>query len=162
VALAAPRYRPRVVATLWLTLLSILAVSQSAHLFEHVAQMVQIHILGLSGANAQGIVGQLNIEWVHFIWNTWVLVAIVTLLPRFPRNWWLIGVALLAGWHLLEHAVIMVTYLRTGTVGSPGLLSAGGLINGGLPLARPDLHFLYNLAETIPLLVGWRVEIKKA
>ena len=55
----------------------------------------------------------------------------------------------------------MATYLRTGVVGSPGLLSAGGLI-GGLPLARPDLHFLYNLAETIPLLVGWRVEFRRA
>jgi hypothetical protein len=160
-ALQVARYRPRVVATVWLTLLSILAVSQTLHLFEHVAQMVQIHILGLAGANAQGIVGQLNIEWVHFIWNGWVLVTLVVLLPRFPRNWWLIGVALFAGWHLLEHAVIMATYLRTGVVGSPGLLSAAGLINGGLPLARPDLHFLYNLVETIPLLIGWRVELKR-
>ena len=142
-------------------LLSILAGSQTVHLFEHVAQMVQIHILALSGTSAQGIVGQLNIEWVHFIWNAWVFLAVVMLLPRFPRNWWLIGVALLAGWHLFEHSVIMATYLRTGVVGSPGLLSAGGLI-GGLPLARPDLHFLYNLAETIPLLVGWRVEFRRA
>jgi hypothetical protein len=56
----------------------------------------------------------------------------------------------------------MSTYLRTGVVGSPGLLSAGGLIAGGLPLARPDLHFLYNVAETLPLLFGWKVELEKA
>ena len=155
-------FRPRVVATPWLTLLSILAVSQTAHLFEHVAQMVQIHILGLSGPAARGIVGQLDIEWVHFIWNAWVLVALVILLPRFRRNWWLIGVTLFAGWHLLEHVVMIATYLRTGVVGSPGFLSAGGLIAGGLPIARPDLHFLYNLAETIPLLIGWKVELDRA
>ncbi len=143
-------------------LLSILAVSQTAHLLEHVAQMVEIHILGLSGPNARGIVGQLDIEWVHFSWNAWVLLALVILVPRFRRNWWLIGVALFAGWHLFEHAVIMATYLRTGVAGSPGFLSAGGLIGGGLPLARPDLHFLYNLAETIPLLIGWKVELKTA
>ena len=119
------RSRPRGVATPWLTLLSILAVSQTAHLFEHVAQMVQIHILGLSGPPARGVVGQLDIEWVHFIWNAWVLLALVILVPRFRGNWWLIGVALFAGWHLLEHAVIMATYLTTGVVGSPGFLSAG-------------------------------------
>jgi hypothetical protein len=155
-------YRPRVVATPWLTLLSILAVSQTAHLFEHVAQMVQIHTLGLTGPAARGIVGQLDIEWVHFIWNAWVLVALVILVPRFRRNWWLIGVTVFAGWHLLEHVVMIATYLRTGVVGSPGFLSAGGLIAGGLPLARPDLHFLYNLAETIPLLIGWKVELERA
>jgi hypothetical protein len=31
-----------------------------------------------------------------------------------------------------------------------------------LPIARPDLHFVYNLAETIPLLVGWKVELERA
>jgi len=91
-----------------------------------------------------------------------VLVALVILAPRFRRNWWLIGVTLFAGWHLFEHAVIMATYLRTGVIGSPGLLSAGGPIGGGLPLARPDLHFLYNLAEILPLLLGWKVELEKA
>ena len=156
------RYRPRVVARPWLTILSILAVSQTAHLFEHVAQMAQIHVLGLSGTGARGVVGQLDIEWVHFIWNSWVFIALVILVPRFRRNWWLIGVTLFAGWHLFEHVVIMATYLRTGVIGSSGLLSAGGLIAGGLPLARPDLHFLYNLAETLPLLVAWKVELDKA
>ena len=91
-----------------------------------------------------------------------MLVALVILAPRFRRNWWLIGVTLFAGWHLFEHAVIMATYLRTGVIGSPGLLSAGGPIGGGLPLARPDLHFLYNLAEILPLLLGWKVELEKA
>jgi hypothetical protein len=124
--------------------------------------MVQIHILGLSGAAARGVVGQLDIEWVHFIWNIWVFLALVILVPRFRGNWWLVGVMLFAGWHLLEHAVMIATYLRTGLVGSPGFLSAGGLIGGGLPLARPDLHFVYNLAETTPLLIGWKVEIDKA
>ncbi len=162
VAVPIARYRPRVVATGWLTLLSILAVSQTLHLFEHVAQVVQVHVLGLSGASAQGLVGQLNIEWVHFIWNGWVFAALLILLPRFRTNWWLVATVVLAGWHLAEHIVIMATYLSTGVVGSPGLLSAGGLISSGLPLARPDLHFFYNLAETIPLLIGWRVELNRA
>jgi len=154
-------YPDRLVATPWLALLGFLAVSQTAHLLAHVAQMVQIHVLHLSGANAQGIVGQLNIEWVHFIWNALVLIALLSLAPHFRSNPWLIAVAPLAAWHFVEHSVMIATYIQTGVSGSPGLLSSGGLIFGGLPIARPDLHFLYNLVETGPLLVAWLVEIRK-
>lgn len=152
----------RIVANPWLAALGFLALSQTAHLLEHVAQMVQIHLLHLTGANAQGIVGQLNIEWVHFTWNAFVLVAVLVLLPRYPRNVWLIAVAPLAAWHFAEHCVIIATYLRSGVAGTPGLLSSGGLIAGGLPVPRPDLHFLYNLAETIPLLGAWIAELRRA
>ncbi|TMF82295.1 MAG: hypothetical protein E6I18_01325 [Chloroflexi bacterium] len=153
-------FADRLVATPWIALLGFLAVSQTAHLLEHVAQMVQIHVLHLSGANAQGIVGQLNIEWVHFSWNALVLVALLVLLPRFPTNPWLIAVTPLAAWHFVEHSVMIATYIQTGVSGTPGLLSSGGLLFGGLPIPRPDLHFLYNLVETIPLLVAWLVELR--
>ena len=152
----------RLVATPWIALLGLLAVSQTAHFTEHVAQMVQIHVLHLSGANAQGIVGQLNIEWVHFTWNALVLIALLVLLsvPGFRRNPWLIAVTPLAAWHFVEHSVIIATYIQTGVSGTPGLLSSGGLLFGGLPMTRPDLHFLYNLVETVPLLVAWLVEVR--
>ena len=55
----------------------------------------------------------------------------------------------------IEHISIMFTYLATGVPGTPGLLSKGGLIGGGLPLTRPDLHFLYNLIETVPLTIAF-------
>jgi hypothetical protein len=139
-------------------LLGVLALTQTAHLVEHIAQMVQIHLLHLSGASAQGILGQLNIEWVHFTWNALVLVAILVLLPHFRTNPWLIAVTPLAAWHFVEHPVLIATYLQTGVSGTPGLLSSGGLVFGGLPIPRADLHFLYNLAETLPLLLAWVVE----
>jgi hypothetical protein len=155
-------YADRLVATPWLALLGFLAVSQTAHLLEHVAQMIQIHVLHLSGANAQWIVGQLNIEWVPFIWNALVLITLVALLPHFRTNPWLLAVTPLAAWHFVEHSVMIATYLRTGVSGTPGLLSSGGLLFGGLPIARPDLHFLYNLVETVPLLGAWFVELRRA
>ena len=155
-------YADRLVATPWLALLGFLAISQTAHLVEHVAQMVQIHVLHLVGANAQGIVGQLNIEWVHFIWNAIVLVTLLVLLPHFRTNPWLIAVTPLAAWHFVEHSVMIATYMQTGVPGTPGLLSSGGLLFGGLPIARPDLHFVYNLVETIPLLAAWLVELRRA
>ena len=152
----------RLVATGWTMLLGFLALTQTAHLIEHVAQMVQIHVLHLSGASALGIVGQLNIEWVHFMWNALVLVTLLLLLPRFRTNPRLIAVTPLAAWYFVEHSVMIATYIQTGISGTPGLLSSGGLLFGGLPIARPDLHFLYNLVETAPLLVTWLVEIRRA
>jgi hypothetical protein len=71
-------------------------------------------------------------------------------------------VLLCAGRHELEHAYIMGAFLTTGVVGTPGLLSSGGALAGGLPLARPDLHFLYNLAETAPLLLAFFHQVGEA
>src|SRR2546423_6659858 len=155
-------YADRLVATPWIALLGFLAVSQTTHLLEHVAQMVQIHVLHLSGANAQGIVGQLNIEWVHFSWNALVLVTLLVLLPRFPTNPWLIAFTPLAAWHFVEHSVMIATYIQTGVSGTPGLLASGGLVFGGLPIARPDLHFSYNFVETVPMLVACIVQLRPA
>ena len=123
-------------------------------------QVTQLRVLGLSGENAHGVIGALDIEWVHFVWNAWILVAVALLLGPFRANPWLWLTLPLAAWHLAEHVVLLATYLATGEVGSPGLLAMGGLLGGGLPLARPDLHLVYNLAETLPLIIGlgwqWR------
>jgi hypothetical protein len=123
--------------------------------------MVQIHVLGLSGADARGIFGALDIEWVHFIWNTWVLLAVLVLLVRFGSNRWLWLTALLSGWHELEHAYIFSVYLSTGLSGTPGLLSQGGALGGGFPVSRPDLHFVCNLIETAPLMIAFLVEVHR-
>jgi hypothetical protein len=146
----------------WLALFLVLAVSQTGHLFEHAVQMIQIHLLGLTGKQASGVFGALNIEWGHLIWNAWVLLAVVALLAHYRHNVWLWPAALLAGWHMVEHVYIMSVFLRTGTAGTPGLLADGGAIFGGLPLTRPDLHFLYNLAETAPLLIAFLIEARRA
>jgi hypothetical protein len=144
----------------WLALFYVLVVTQGVHLLEHVAQMVQIHILGLAGPAAQGVFGPLNIEWVHFVWNTWVIVAVLVLLRHFKTNPWLWGTAVLAAWHEIEHMTIMSVYLTNGKSGTPGLLARGGLIGGGLPLSRADLHFLYNIIETVPLVSAFVYQLK--
>ncbi len=145
-----------------LALFYILVLSQVGHFLEHVAQIVQIHLLGLSGLNARGVFGTLDIEWVHFIFNSWVIIAIPILLAWFRRNPWLWATFVIAAWHEIEHVAIMAVYLSTGKAGSPGLLSRGGLIGGGLPVSRPDLHFLYNLVETIPLVIALGYQIVRS
>ena len=146
----------------WLALFYALVVTQSGHFVEHVSQMVQIHVLGLQGAAARGIFGSLDIEWVHFVWNTWVLIVVLVLLRRYGGNGWVRLSVLLTGWHELEHVYILSVYLQTGISGTPGPLSSGGLIGGGLPVSRPDLHFLYNLVETVPLVLGFLYQLHVA
>lgn len=144
----------------WMALFLVLALTQGGHVGEHVVQIFQLRVLGLTGEHAHGVFGALDIEWVHFAWNSWILLAVAILLIRFRNNPWLWLTALLAGWHLFEHLVLITTYLTTGVEGTPGLLARGGLLGGGLGIARPELHLLYNLAETLPLLIGlgreWR------
>ncbi len=64
-------------------------------------------------------------------------------------------------WHAFEHVAIMSVFLRTGIVGSPGLLARGGAIAGGLPITRPDLHFLYNLVEETLILTAYAYQLKQ-
>lgn len=147
-----------------LTLLALLTLAQLGHQFEHLVQVVQLHVLGQSPAEAHGAVGRLDIEWVHFIWNTGILVVALLIVVRFGfrSNPWLWVALAYAGWHQVEHTVLLAGYLATGTEGLPGLFAAGGLVAGGLPLARADLHFLYNIAETAPLVAAYLVERRRA
>ena len=145
----------------WLAFFFILVVTQGAHFIEHVAQMVQIHLLGLSGLQARGILGMLDIEWVHFIWNSWVLLCVVLLLFLSPKNPWLWVLLVISVWHEVEHVYIMSVYLQTGHIGAPGLLARGGAIGGGLPLSRPDLHFGYNLLEELVLIIAYLYQIQR-
>jgi hypothetical protein len=146
-----------------LTLYAGLVLSQAGHVVEHVAQMVQIHGLGIAPPHAHGVVGNLDLEWVHFVWNVGILGALGVILHRLPRNAWSWLAFGAAAWHSVEHTVILAAYLSTGMPGDPGLLAAGGVLFGGGPLARPDLHFVYNLAEAAFLATGfaasWRMAV---
>jgi hypothetical protein len=146
----------------WLAFFFVLLIAQSVHFAEHIAQMIQIHLLGLSGMQAHGIIGMLDLEWVHFIFDAvWVPICVYTLLFVYRKsNPWLWILAVIVTWHAFEHIVIMSYYLRTGIVGSPGLLAHGGAIAGGLPLIRPDLHFLYNLIEVTLILIAYTYQVK--
>src|SRR5437763_9546827 len=53
----------------WLAFFFVLLIAQSVHFTEHIAQMIQIHLLGLSGTQAHGLIGMLDLEWVHFTFD---------------------------------------------------------------------------------------------
>ena len=146
----------------WLAFFFVLLIAQSVHFTEHIAQMIQIHLLGLSGMQAHGIIGMLDLEWVHFIFDAvWLPLCVYILLFVYHKsNPWLWVLGVIVTWHAFEHVVIMSYYLRTGIVGSPGLLAHGGIIAGGLALIRPDLHFLYNLIEETLILIAYAYQVK--
>src|SRR2546427_11377006 len=98
----------------WLAFFFVLLIAQSVHFTEHIAQMIQIHQLGLSGMQAHGIIGVLDFEWVHFIFDGgWVPICAYTLFVVYrksnPLAWILVPVVT---WHAFEHIAIMSFYLR--------------------------------------------------
>lgn len=146
----------------WIAFFAVVALPQLGHFGEHVTQMVQIHAMGDMPKEAHGAVGALDIEWVHFLWNLWVLIGVGLLLTRFRRNPWLWLTAGVGAWHMAEHVAIMIAFWKTGIPGDPGLLAKGGDIGGGLNILRPDLHFLYNLAMTMPLMMAFVWQLCRA
>jgi hypothetical protein len=145
----------------WLSFLYLLVVTQAAHMLEHLAQMVELHLLGWPGPKANGIIGFLNVEWVHLIWNSWVLLAVFMLLFAYRRNVYLWMLFVFAIYHEIEHIYMVSVYVRTGIAGNPGLLAKGGLIGGGLPIIRPDLHAIYAVLEEAMLLMIYFIERRK-
>jgi hypothetical protein len=128
-------------------------ILQVGHQVEHVVQMIQMHVDGQPPAFAHGLIGRLDLEWVHFGMTLGIAIVAILALTWWPKNpfaWLLTPLAL---WHLAEHSVILTTYLPTGITGTPGILARGGLLNG--PLTRPDLHFLYNAAVLLLLIGMW-------
>src|SRR6266516_4628457 len=57
-----------------LGLFCMLIALQSPHMVEHVAQMIEIHILGWNLAISHGVLGQfLDTEWLHFMFDTMLI-----------------------------------------------------------------------------------------
>jgi hypothetical protein len=118
-------------------------VVQSAHMVEHVAQVIQKYVLRLP--QAHGILGAVfDLEWVHFVYNTWLFGSLVlayvwwrrTRSPKVPIG---LTVALwFQGWHEMEHVVKMLQYYLMGITAGPK-----GILGFVVPLVW--LHFWYNL-----------------
>jgi hypothetical protein len=130
-------------------------VIQSAHMVEHVAQVTQKFILGWP--KAPGLLGSIfDLEWVHFLYNSSLQVAILAILIFWRRNIReplpivVTAAAVFQGYHTVEHIVKMYQYYALGiTVGPKGIL--------GYVFPLIWLHFFFNLI-TLVLIVGmWRV-----
>lgn len=139
----------------WLAIFQVLVILQLAHFGEHVSQIIELHFLDWAPSRARGIIGELDIEPVHFWWNLLILFGATLLLIRYKHNRWLWASFFFSIWHQVEHTYLYFWwYQPKGISGHPGILGAGGLLdqtNIYIPflttLGRADLHFWYNLFE---------------
>lgn len=159
-----------------LLLLAMLVVAQGfLHFPEHVAQLIQRFYVG---APANGIIGQLNVEWVHAIYNWGLLLAMIPLMVGcgfFARNnaWkrynavaWgaLVASFWIQVWHAFEHYGKLAQYYRNLSIvpaivppdgpNAPGLLGYFLLTNWGTG-ALVILHFTINLIVFLPLVYAF-------
>jgi hypothetical protein len=102
---------------------------QALHMVEHVAQVMQKFLFHVTPAH--GLIGQLDLEQVHFTFNLFYLTTLVIVMV----GWlyydsqicskqkvlavMLIGTVAVQGYHMVEHSVKLAQFLSTGMQGTP-------------------------------------------
>lgn len=151
----------------WLAFFEFVVILQIAHLSEHISQMIELHFLSWAPFLARGIISQLDVEPVHFWWNTIILFSVtLLLLLRYRNNRWLWASWAFSLWHQVEHTYIYFWwFLPKGISNHPGIFGAGGIVDeAGISIpylttiGRADLHFWYNLFEISLFIVAFAWE----
>jgi len=131
---------------------------QIGHLAEHTVQVAQVFMFNGELSRAHGVFGQLDFETVHFVWDSIVWIGLGVLLLRFGgTNKWLWLSFAASSLHEIEHIYLFVINRFDpgfyGAGGLEGIMGSGGLI--GSMLARPYLHFTYNVLVIVPLVIAF-------
>ncbi len=154
-------------------ILSILVTSQGLHTVEHLVQWVQYNVLFWTMRQSNGLLSPANAEWVHFVWNWLVLIAILLLVRGGMRGAWLWLLLAVAAFHTIEHSYTFIRYqmvlremtamdvLNVTAQGLPGIVGRDGWLARsewtrgtwicGIPglttAVRLDVHFWWNALE---------------
>lgn len=131
---------------------------QIGHMGEHTVQVTQLLLYNGQLAQSHGVFGQLDLETVHFIWDSAIWVLLCVVLTRFGGgNPWLWVAFAAASVHEVEHLYLFSIYNVDPSFyfhgGLEGIMGNGGLI--GSPLARPYLHFAYNFIVVVPTVCAF-------
>jgi hypothetical protein len=129
--------------------------SQTFHMVEHIAQVLQKFVFHI--APAHGLIGQLDLEQVHFAFNLFYLSTLVAV----NIGWFYYGgeiskqrkifgavlgfTVLVQSYHLAEHTAKLVQFIETMMQGTPGILGAhfDGVI----------FHAVLNTAVFVPVVI---------
>jgi hypothetical protein len=151
-------------------LFTLLLAVMTAHQAEHVAQIWQKDVALASCPNeCRGLLGFVfDIEWIHFAYNTSILVAVVVLYawtglwrPEWrraaPAAWTaLTGAIVLQGYHVVEHMEKLQQWLANGHRSpTPGILGTGLAPADGRNFSLIELHFLFNTVVFVGIVVGY-------
>ncbi|MGH2729568.1 MAG: hypothetical protein ACRDJI_03055, partial [Actinomycetota bacterium] len=131
---------------------------QIGHLGEHSAQVLQLLMTDGELSRSHGVFGKLDFETVHFVWDTGIWLATALLLYKIGGgNKWLWISFVAASFHEIEHIYLFWLYLDAPLFyargGFAGIMGLGGVI--GSPLARPYMHFSYNVLVVVPMVVAF-------
>jgi hypothetical protein len=129
-----------------------------SHLFEHIAQMFQLYVLGWTRPQSLGLLGLIwpqliHSEYLHYGHALFMLVGIYYL-TKYMYNkhslWWMNLTLLLAFYHHFEHLLLLIqsishVYFFDKTI---------AISIGQLWFPRIELHFFYNILVGLPLMIA--------
>ena len=130
-----------------------------AHWAEHLAQAVQIYLLGWTRPQAGGVLGLwfpflVSSELLHYGYAIFMLVGLWMLRKGFTgtsRKWWTLALVI-QFWHHIEHLLLQAqAILQYNLLGSPVPLSFLQMV---FPKNRVEIHLFYNAIVFIPMIIG--------
>ena len=130
-----------------------------AHWAEHLAQAVQIYVLGWSRPAAGGVLGLafpwlVSSELLHYGYALFMLAGLWMLRKGFTGvslKWWTIALGIQV-WHHFEHLLLQTqAILHHNLIGSPVPVSVLQMI---FPQNRVEIHLFYNAIVFIPMIVA--------
>jgi hypothetical protein len=139
------------------TALTIFLVIVLAHWAEHIAQAIQIWVLGWSIPESRGVLGVLfpwlvTSEAMHYGYALIMLVALIALRGGFTgtaRTWWTIALGIQL-WHHLEHLLLLgQATFGANLAGRPVPTSILQLL-----VPRVELHLFYNAVVFVPMIIA--------
>lgn len=139
------------------SLFALLGLLQLLHMVEHTTQVGQLVATSGDLSLSHGIVGQLDFELVHFVFDTmlWIGLGLLLTINR-NRNVWLWVAFVAASLHEIEHLYLFWLHLFDNNMylagGFNGIMGHRGMI--GSPLDRPYMHYTYNLIVFVPMLLA--------
>jgi hypothetical protein len=133
----------------------ITVATQGFHMVEHIAQVMQKFVFHI--APAHGLIGQLDLEQVHFAFNLYYLSTLIAVAvgwfyfgSQISRHWkafaLVLGATVLVqSYHMAEHTVKLMQFIETMMQGTPGILGAhfDGVI----------FHAVMNTAVFVPVVI---------
>jgi hypothetical protein len=139
------------------TALNVFMVIVLAHWAEHIAQAIQIWVLGWPVPQARGLLGTwfpwlVTSEAMHYGFALIMLIGLFVLRGGFTgaaRTWWTIALGI-QFWHHIEHLLLLgQATFHANLLGKPVPTSIVQLL-----IPRVELHLFYNSIVFIPMVVA--------
>ncbi|MGH3760477.1 hypothetical protein [Actinophytocola sp.] len=133
------------------------------HWAEHIAQAVQIYVLGWPRPQAGGFLGLVfpwlvTSEWLHYGFAIVMMVAFVMLRHGFrgrSRTWWNAAMWIQV-WHHFEHFLLLVQAITGAYL--LGLAQPASIAQ--LVFPRVELHLFYNAVVFGPMVVAMVLHLR--